>query len=128
MHDYRNVTVSCYWDNEELHDDSRKPLYRIWSESLAPSALLRALAAEEKNISKTNMRQILNAVQINDLAPAVRILLNERQKVFAQTGTVKNAGFHSLYRDILFFAFVAIGRDNIDHGKQTIWNNIRRGN
>lgn len=33
LYDYRNVFVHCCWDNEKLHDDMHKPLYRQWIES-----------------------------------------------------------------------------------------------
>ena len=28
--DWRNVRVVCLWDNERLHGDMRKPMYKCW--------------------------------------------------------------------------------------------------
>lgn len=56
------------------------------------------------------IQQIISSIRCNDLMTPVKRLANERNKL-------KNRGVdrtHSIYRDILFLAFVAIGRDNID--------------
>lgn len=92
------------------------PLNVNWFCAASKSSLVHALAAEEKTLSRAAMKQILNAVQCNDLSTPVRILLNERQKIQNKAAIAKT--HYSLYRDILFFAFVAIGRENIDHGSR----------
>jgi DENN domain-containing protein 4 len=56
------------------------------------------------------IQQMISSIRCNDLMTPVKRLANERNKL-------KNRGVertHSIYRDILFLAFVAIGRDNID--------------
>lgn len=53
---------------------------------------------------------MISSIRCNDLMTPVKRLANERSKL-------KNRGVertYSIYRDILFLAFVAIGRDNID--------------
>jgi len=56
------------------------------------------------------IQQIISSIRCNDLMTPVKRLASERFKL-------KNRGVertHSIYRDILFLAFVAIGRENID--------------
>jgi len=62
------------------------------------------------NYFRRSIQQIISSIRCNDLMTPVKRLANERSKL-------KNRGverMHSIYRDILFLAFVAIGRDNID--------------
>lgn len=56
------------------------------------------------------MQQIIASIRCNDLLTPVKRLANERQKL-------KHRGVdrtHSIYRDMLFLAFVEIGRADID--------------
>lgn len=57
------------------------------------------------------IQQIISSIRCNDLMTPVKKLANERQKLKNQRGVERT---HSIYRDILFLAFVAIGRENID--------------
>lgn len=79
------------------------------------SSLLHALAAEETNIPQAVIRQILNGVHCNDLVTPLKLLTNEHRKTSHKSHMHKN--YYSLYRDLLFLSFVALGRENIDHGK-----------
>ena len=58
------------------------------------------------------MQSIVSNIKENDVVSPLRLLLNERAK---QRDCGKTR-FHSIYRDILFLSFAALGRDCIDHG------------
>jgi len=62
------------------------------------------------------MQSIVSNIKENDVVSPLRLLLNERAK---QRDCGKTR-FHSIYRDILFLSFAALGRDCIDHGLQLI--------
>jgi len=58
------------------------------------------------------MQSIVASIKANDVVSPLRLLLNER----AKQRDCGRSRFHSIYRDILFLSFVALGRDCIDHG------------
>ncbi|XP_035233908.1 DENN domain-containing protein Crag-like [Stegodyphus dumicola] len=73
------------------------------------SPLVTALLTDERQASKNVMKQILGRLQCNDLYSPICMLMNERRKGPARKH------YHSIYREILFLSFVAIGRENIDN-------------
>jgi hypothetical protein len=62
------------------------------------------------------MQQVISGVKCNDLLEPLRKCVAERQKLKSR-GTVRR---FSIYRDILFLAFGALGRENIDQGKHSL--------
>ncbi|RWS21796.1 C-myc promoter-binding protein-like protein, partial [Leptotrombidium deliense] len=114
-YDHRNVVVNCLWDNEKLHDDMIKPMFCSWKETVVfSSSLLHALITDEKKISRSSMRHMLASIQANDLLTPMETLVNERRKTNASMSGPKKY-YYSVYRDLLFLSFVAIGTENIDH-------------
>jgi hypothetical protein len=59
------------------------------------------------------MHHILSSIKMNDVVSPLRLMLNERAKQRTDFGRTR---FHSIYRDVLFLSFAALGRDCIDHG------------
>lgn len=59
------------------------------------------------------MERVISSIQGCDLADPVRRVAAERLKL--KSHGVSHS--YSLYRDILFLAFVAIGRENIDQSE-----------
>lgn len=59
------------------------------------------------------MERVISGIQYCDLADPVRRVAAERLKLKSH-GINHN---YSLYRDILFLAFVALGRENIDQSE-----------
>ncbi len=59
------------------------------------------------------MERVMASIQCSDLADPVKRVAAERLKLKSH-GVNHN---YSLYRDILFLAFVVIGRENIDQSK-----------
>lgn len=57
------------------------------------------------------MQTVISSVRCNDLLEPLKRLAMERQKHQAVRGIDKT---HSIYRDVLFLAFKALGRSNID--------------
>lgn len=57
------------------------------------------------------MQNVIGSVRCNDLLEPLKRLATERQKHQAIRGVDKT---HSIYRDILFLAYKALGRSNID--------------
>lgn len=83
------------------------------------SSLLHALVTDKTDVSETVMKQILNCIQVNDMITPMKLLSNERRKVFnSHIGhqIYEKQHNYSVYRDLLFLCFVSLGRDNIDHG------------
>ena len=127
---HANVSVTCWWDNERLHEDMSRPMYRCWidqskltsaqsdwhphdsldstldAESEAPS-----LVSEKREVTLPIMRQVVSGIEMNKMAASVRTLVTERLKA-AASGRVNHS--YSIYRDLLFLSFVALGRENID--------------
>lgn len=106
----KSVCVQCLWDNPRFHTETTF-LYILWKQTTQPSSpLLKALLTEQTYLNRASIQQIISSIRCNDLMTPVKKLANERNKL-------KNRGVertHSIYRDILFLAFVAIGRENID--------------
>ncbi|GIY17953.1 c-myc promoter-binding protein [Caerostris darwini] len=109
--DVKSVSVHCVWDNVKLHDDMGQPFYLLWAqqESGEKSSLVTALLTDEPQASKNILKQILGRLQCNDLYSPICMLMNERKK------GPHRKHHHSIYREILFLSFVAIGRENIDN-------------
>lgn len=63
------------------------------------------------------MERVISGIQCCDLADPLRRVAAERLKLKSH-GINHN---YSLYRDVLFLAFVAIGRDNIDQSNYYVY-------
>ena len=64
------------------------------------------------------MKQIIKSLQCNDMTAAMNFLINERLK----QGSIGNKKHYSMYRDLLYLSFVAMGRENIDQSKKNSSN------
>ncbi|XP_055954138.1 C-myc promoter-binding protein-like [Argiope bruennichi] len=109
--DSKNVSVHCVWDNVKLHEDMGQPFYLLWAQQEIgeQSSLVTALLTDEHQASRNVLKQILGRLQCNDLYSPICMLMNERKK------GPQRKHHHSIYREILFLSFVAIGRENIDN-------------
>uniref|UniRef100_A0A182PR40 UDENN domain-containing protein n=1 Tax=Anopheles epiroticus TaxID=199890 RepID=A0A182PR40_9DIPT len=106
----KTVDVHCLWDNPRLHSEAGPAMYMLWRQNQPDSTLLKALLTDQTSINRTVMQQIIASIRCNDLLTPVKRLANERQKL-------KHRGVdrtHSIYRDMLFLAFIEIGRADID--------------
>ncbi|XP_055601760.1 DENN domain-containing protein Crag-like isoform X1 [Uranotaenia lowii] len=106
----KTVSVHCLWDNPRLHSEAGPAMYMLWTQNQPASPLLKALLTDQTSINRAVMQQVIASIRCNDLLTPVKRLANERHKL-------KHRGVdrtHSIYRDILFLAFIALGRANID--------------
>ncbi|EAA01213.3 AGAP001102-PA [Anopheles gambiae str. PEST] len=106
----KSIEVHCLWDNPRLHSEAGPAMYMLWRQNQPDSTLLKALLTDQTSINRSVMQQIIASIRCNDLLTPVKRLANERQKL-------KHRGVdrtHSIYRDMLFLAFVEIGRADID--------------
>ncbi|XP_049281362.1 DENN domain-containing protein Crag isoform X1 [Anopheles funestus] len=106
----KTINVHCLWDNPRLHSEAGPAMYMLWRQNQPDSTLLKALLTDQTSINRTVMQQIIASIRCNDLLTPVKRLANERQKL-------KHRGVdrtHSIYRDMLFLAFIEIGRADID--------------
>ncbi|XP_043666417.1 DENN domain-containing protein Crag isoform X3 [Vespula pensylvanica] len=91
-----SVSIRTMWDNERIHM-GRLPMYLQWK-----------LNATE---DRTLMQTIISYVRCNDLTEPIKRVALERSKNQSE----EEAPF-SIYRDILFLAFIAVGGGNIHQG------------
>ena len=63
------------------------------------------------------MQQIVSSVMCNNLLVPIQKILSERSKHLARSSGSKMMRFRSVYRDVLFLTFVALGQPNISIGK-----------
>ncbi|KAK7602608.1 hypothetical protein V9T40_008197 [Parthenolecanium corni] len=108
--DHRNVLVRTLWDNPILYEEVGYPMHVLWNKTDKESDLLSALLTDNTTIPKTLMERVISGIQSSDLSDPIKRVAAERLKLKSH-GVNHN---YSLYRDILFLAFVAIGRENID--------------
>ena len=74
----------------------------------------QTLVTGSREVPAPIMRQVVTGIEMNNMLASLRTLVNERLRVGA-SGRQQHSSF-SIYRDILFLSFVALGRDNIDQG------------
>ncbi|XP_071449879.1 DENN domain-containing protein Crag isoform X2 [Hetaerina americana] len=108
--DYNNVFIRCLWDNSRLHEEVGHPMYVLWQQNQQQSPLLSALLTDRTTVSRMVMQKVISGIRCSDLLDPVQRLATEREKLKVK-GVDRR---HSLYRDILFLAYTALGRENID--------------
>lgn len=126
------ASVVCLWDNDHLHEDTNKPMYKSWIEQseyhdrrhacvykcyFVPdeeSCLLQALVTEKREVAFPVMKQVVSGIEMNSMVTSLKALVTERLKA-GVSGREKHS--YSIYRDLLFLSFVALGRENIDQGE-----------
>jgi hypothetical protein len=108
--DCRHVLIRPLWDNQRLHEELGHPMYTIWNQARHESATLNALITESQTISRSVMQHIVSDIMCSDVVSPIKLIQTERRKQKYGKGR-----FHSMYRDILFLSFAALGHENIDH-------------
>ncbi|KAJ3585440.1 hypothetical protein NHX12_014159, partial [Muraenolepis orangiensis] len=103
--DSKQVYVQMLWDNINLHFEPSEPLYLLWR-TLADKR--KPLAPADQQETLTLLHTIVRSIQTNDVYGPINLLIREikrRPQAYRQ---------RSIYREILFLALVALGRENID--------------
>lgn len=87
-------------------------MYTTWATESDESTLVDALGMERKDIPHSVMTHVISSIKVSDMSSAVKALAAEKVKASCP----ENRHCYSIYRDLLFLSFVALGRDNIDQG------------
>ena len=65
------------------------------------------------------MMQIVKCIRFNNVYIPITMLLDEFQRQNIPVGDHR-----SIYRELLFLSFIALGKENVDHGKATFGVNL----
>ncbi|XP_071965347.1 C-myc promoter-binding protein-like isoform X2 [Antedon mediterranea] len=106
--DSRHIKLNLLWDNVELYNEIGVPMYILWNNR--DSSLMKALITERQSFSKGFMLEVVKCIKLNDVQRPIEMMLEEFKK--QQISKEKR---RSIYREVLFLAFVALKRENIDH-------------
>ncbi|XP_033633840.1 C-myc promoter-binding protein-like isoform X2 [Asterias rubens] len=106
--DSRYVKISVLWDNVKLYDENVLPMYILWGAQ--GNASLAPLVKDQQIFSKPFMVQLVKYIRYNNVYQPIVLLLEELKKLGED-----QSGRRSIYRELLFLSFVAMGRENIDH-------------
>ncbi|XP_059479083.1 C-myc promoter-binding protein isoform X2 [Neocloeon triangulifer] len=96
------ILIRCLWENPRFYEDVGRPMYIAWQQMRQ----LKKLSLLKTDLCAATMEKIISCVKSNDL-------LEPMNKVAAERHALKPRSY-SIYRDILFLAFAALDRDNID--------------
>ncbi|XP_029643627.1 C-myc promoter-binding protein isoform X2 [Octopus sinensis] len=104
----RNVSVRTMWDNVKMNDEMGLPMYMAWRAGRA-SAIVDALVTDSQIYSRPLMQQIISNIHVvNDMLTPIKLLADARRRK-------SRKGYRrSFYREILFLAFVACGKNVVD--------------
>uniref|UniRef100_A0A674EJ28 DENN domain containing 4C n=1 Tax=Salmo trutta TaxID=8032 RepID=A0A674EJ28_SALTR len=103
--DSKQVYVQLLWDNINLHQEPGDPLYQSWRTLMEKKGTLAPTDYQE---TRTILNSIVRSIQTNDVYGPINLLLREVKR----NPEVKRQ--RGIYREILFLALVALGRENID--------------
>lgn len=104
----QHVLFRPQWDNLRIHEEVGLPMYKAWNDGYS-SHIVDALVTEAKPFNRAILHQIITSIQCNDLLSPIKMVMNCRRRL-----RIQRSRHRSIYRDILFLALVACGRENID--------------
>ncbi|BFY98657.1 hypothetical protein BsWGS_01697 [Bradybaena similaris] len=105
----RNILIRPQWDNVRIHDEIGLPMYSAWRAG-HKSTVVDALVIDSDYFSRPLMWQIISSIKRNDVLNGMRQIAIARRRMM-----LRKRRFRSMYREVLFLAFAACGRENIDH-------------
>uniref|UniRef100_A0A7N6A3U6 DENN/MADD domain containing 4A n=1 Tax=Anabas testudineus TaxID=64144 RepID=A0A7N6A3U6_ANATE len=112
--DSRQVLVRIMWDNLKLHQDKVQPCYVLWNTHCNSGALLVMLLLPVLHLHKGQLFTVellqgfVRSIKKSDVyQPMTQII----QLLGPELGFKRQ---RSLYRDLLFLALVALGKNNIN--------------
>lgn len=111
------VIVKTLWDNEALHSEIGKPLYRYWERG-EPSLQVQAIVVDGPFFTYSFLQKVVRLLRANELNKAMILILNARLKSSSRFLFDKNR--HNLYRDLMFLANVALGPGKLVVGELNI--------
>ncbi|XP_017745580.1 PREDICTED: DENN domain-containing protein 4C [Rhinopithecus bieti] len=102
--DSKLVYIQLLWDNINLHQEPREPLYVSWRNF--NSEKKSSLLSEEQEATSTLVETIRQSIQHNNVLKPINLLSQQMKPGMKRQ--------RSLYREILFLSLVSLGRENID--------------
>uniref|UniRef100_A0A2K5K8Z3 UDENN domain-containing protein n=1 Tax=Colobus angolensis palliatus TaxID=336983 RepID=A0A2K5K8Z3_COLAP len=102
--DSKLVYIQLLWDNINLHQEPREPLYVSWRNF--NSEKKSSLLSEEQQATSTLVETIRQSIQHNNVLKPINLLSQQMKPGMKRQ--------RSLYREILFLSLVSLGRENID--------------
>lgn len=106
--DSKQVLVRIMWDNLALHLDKIQPCYVLWNTHCANSLVRSGVCGDGQLFTVELLQGIVRSVKKSDLYQPMSQIL---QLLGPELGFSRQ---RSLYRDLLFLALVALGRNNIN--------------
>ncbi|XP_071480553.1 C-myc promoter-binding protein-like [Diadema antillarum] len=107
--DSRYVKVIVLWDNLTLYKEDGVPMYIHWTPNA--QAIKNAMDAPDRpSFTNAFMLQIVKLIRYNNVFIPITMLLDEFQRQNIPIGSHR-----SIYRELLFLSFIALGRENVDH-------------
>ncbi|KAM3610011.1 uncharacterized protein V6R79_023842 [Siganus canaliculatus] len=108
--DGKQVLVRIMWDNPKLHQDKVHPCYVLWNTHCANSLVRSGLCEEGQLFTVELLQSFVRSIKKSDVYQPMSQII---QLLGPELGFKRQ---RSLYRDLLFLALVALGKNNINIG------------
>uniref|UniRef100_A0A672J686 DENN/MADD domain containing 4A n=1 Tax=Salarias fasciatus TaxID=181472 RepID=A0A672J686_SALFA len=106
--DSKQVLVRIMWDNLKLHQDQVQPCYVLWNTHCANSLVRSGLCEEGQLFTVELLQGFVRSIKKSDVYHPMSHII---QQLGPELGFKRQ---RSLYRDLLFLALVALGKNNIN--------------
>ncbi|KAM8890706.1 C-myc promoter-binding protein isoform 2-T2 [Spinachia spinachia] len=106
--DSKQVLVRIMWDNLKLHKDKDQPCYVLWNTHCANSLVRSGLCEEGQIFTVELLQGFVRSIKKSDVYQPMSQII---QLLGPELGFKRQ---RSLYRDLLFLALVALGKNNIN--------------
>uniref|UniRef100_A0A3Q3LIZ4 DENN/MADD domain containing 4A n=1 Tax=Mastacembelus armatus TaxID=205130 RepID=A0A3Q3LIZ4_9TELE len=106
--DGKQVLVRIMWDNLKLHQDKVQPCYVLWNTHCANSLVRSGLCEEGQLFTVELLQGFVRSIKKSDVYQPMSQII---QLLGPELGFKRQ---RSLYRDLLFLALVALGKNNIN--------------
>ncbi|CAN9499351.1 unnamed protein product [Ophioblennius macclurei] len=106
--DSKQVLVRIMWDNLKLHQDKVQPCYVLWNTHCANSLVRSGLCEEGQLFTVELLQGFVRSIKKSDVYHPMSHII---QQLGPELGFKRQ---RSLYRDLLFLALVALGKNNIN--------------
>ncbi|XP_042351580.1 C-myc promoter-binding protein isoform X1 [Plectropomus leopardus] len=106
--DSKQVLVRIMWDNLKLHKDKVQPCYVLWNTHCANSLVRSGLCEDGQLFTVELLQGFVRSIKKSDVYQPMSQII---QLLGPELGFKRQ---RSLYRDLLFLALVALGKNNIN--------------
>ncbi|XP_047452080.1 C-myc promoter-binding protein isoform X2 [Mugil cephalus] len=106
--DSKQVLVRIMWDNLKLHQDKVQPCYVLWNTHCASSLVRSGLCEEGQLFTVELLQGFVRSIKKSDVYQPMSQII---QQLGPELGFKRQ---RSLYRDLLFLALGALGKNNIN--------------